>query len=70
MNGFSDLLDFAKDVLGLFTDFAKNVVNWLLTDFSLLSFEGNIIEFLFGVGVPILLSYLLIKGIFKVALLG
>lgn len=68
MNSFSDLLDFTKDVLGLFTDFAKNVINWLLTDFSVLSFEGNIIEFLFGFGVPILLSYLLIKGIMNVAI--
>ena len=68
MNNFSDLLNFAKNFLGLFTDFAKNVINWLLTDFSFLSFEGNVIEFLFGVGVPILLSYLLIKGILSISL--
>lgn len=68
MSTFSDLLDFAKNFLGLFTDFSKNVINWLLTDFSFLSFEGNIIEFLFGVGVPILLSYLLIKGILSISL--
>lgn len=68
MSTFSDLLDFAKNFLGLFTDFAKEVINWLLTDFTVLSFEGNIIEFLFGVGVPILLSYLLIHGILNVTL--
>lgn len=68
MNTFSNLLDFAKNFLGLFTDFAKNVINWLLEDFTVLTFEGNKIEFLFGVGVPIILSYLLLKGIFNVAL--
>lgn len=68
MSTFSDLLDFAKNFLGLFTDFAKEVINWLLTDFSFLSFEGNIIEFLFGIGVPVLLSYLLIKGILSISL--
>lgn len=68
MNTFNDLLEFAKNFLGLFTDFAKNVINWLLTDFTVLSFQGNIIEFLFGVGVPILLAYLLIHGILNVTL--
>lgn len=64
MNNFGDLLEFAEYVLSLFTNFARDVISWLMTDFTILDlWEGNIIEFLFGIGVPILLSTLLIKGI-------